>query len=136
MILKLEKMAYGEYKGINIRLRTIFQANNKRWFIEITTGVVGEKYEWLIISHLFRIDIEEDKNLNYTKEAMEIINRYYKIHNEYTEDNIIKLFEELGLKEIEIKYCDYEEYDTRDYQLGHSITMKQSSIFDYMDDPQ
>lgn len=129
MEIKLQKMAYADYNGINIRLRTVFQANNKKWFIEISTGVMHEKYYWIIITHLFRIDIEEDLDRNYTKEAGSIINEYYKLHLEYNEENIIGLFEKLGLKNVKLKYCDYKEYDTRNYELGHETKIEQMSLF-------
>jgi hypothetical protein len=112
-------------------MRTVFENDkNERWFIEITTGVVGETFEWIIISHLFRIDIEEDFHNNYTRSASEIIDAYYKEHNEYNEKNIIKLFERLGLKSVELKYCDFNEYNTNNYEIGNIKTnYKQLSLF-------
>lgn len=132
MIIRMTEMAWADYEGLNIRLRTVFKNNkNERWFIEVSTGVVGKPYSWLVISHLFRIDIEEDYKNNYTKSANKIIDEYYDMKVKYTKENVIKLLEKLGLENVELKLCKYEEYNTNNNELGNLETKyEQLSLFD------
>ena len=149
MKLNLQEMAVADYNGINIRLRTVFQnVKNEKWFCEISTGVVGESYRWIIIGALFRVDRAEDENLCYTKEASEIINRYYKEHNEYNEENIKKLFKELIGIDVELNYINtfadgsYFAHDVNGkYVLGNElknndikVLNKQLTLFDFLGD--
>jgi hypothetical protein len=76
MILRLSKYAWADYKGINIRMRTVFENDkNERWFIEITTGVVGENisglsyhiYLELILKKIFTIVTQSRQVKSWTK---------------------------------------------------------------------
>jgi hypothetical protein len=141
-------MAIADYNGVNIRLRTAFQnIKNEKWFCEISTGVVGESYRWIVITALFRVDRIEDENLCYTKEASEIINRYYKEHNEYNQKNINKLFNELMGIDVELNYINtfndgsYFAHNKDKYNLGHElyksdikVISKQMTLFDFLGD--
>ncbi len=140
-----------KYNGVNCRLRTAFyNKDNHQIYLEVASGVkymgkIGTQF--IVINHLFRIDIEEDKKMNYTKSLKPIVEDYHKNKREYNHDNIKQLLSELGCDE-EIQYCDYytkreytpHKHATNDYYMGNDryimadnkkpLNAKQLSIFD------
>lgn len=96
-------------KGLNHRIRTIFQAQNGDWlFIELLQGTRPnirytnykkeadylEKFpneNYIYIDFLFRVDVPEDYYKNFSKEY-QTKDCFYEL--EYTKENIVKLLQQ------------------------------------------
>lgn len=149
--MKIEMAGLSDVNGVNCRLRTAFYNDrNEAIYLECGSGIkyIGKSAtHFIVINHLFRIDIEEDKHMNYTKSYKPLIEDYQKNKREYTNENIKQLLRDLDCSD-DIKYCDYytkREYTphihaTNDYNMANdkhiTVTNKkplkavQLSIFD------
>lgn len=113
--LKIEKAGSANYNGLNCRMRTAFENDKgEKIYLEFHTGHVYYKnntqYNYIAVSHVFRLDIKEDMNSNYSKQISPFETSITQQKLEYTEENILYVLSKLGLNNVNIVYTDYNEY--------------------------
>ena len=126
--LKIEKAGCAEYNGLNCRMRTAFMNDKgEAIYFEFHTGHIYTKnkpdYNYIAVSHLFRLDIERDMRANYSSLISPFENSITSQKLEYTEANILYILSLLGLNNIDIVYTDYNGYAVHvkdGYQLGNA----------------
>lgn len=127
-VLKIEEAGSAIYNGLNCRMRTAFENDKgEAIYFEFHAGHVYYKnnaqYNYIAVSHLFRLDIEKDMRANYSSLLSPFENSITSQKLEYTEANILYILSLLGLNNIKIVYTDYKEYavHTNDgYKLGNA----------------
>lgn len=127
-VLKIEKAGSANYNGLNCRMRTAFENDKgEKIYLEFHAGHVYYKnntqYNYIAVSHVFRLDIAEDMNANYSKQISPFETSITRKKLEYTEENILYILSCLGLNNINIVYTDYNDYAVRTkngYVLGNT----------------
>lgn len=127
-VLKIEKAGCADYNGLNCRMRTAFKNDKgEKIYFEFHAGHVYYKnntqYNYIAVSHLFRLDIVEDMNANYSKQISPFETSITQKKLEYTEENILYILSCLGLNNVNIVYTDYNEYavhTNNGYVLGNT----------------
>jgi hypothetical protein len=111
-IIDVEMAGNVEYNGMNCRNRTAFVDDLGRCiYFEFDAGhtnIKGNKQGdvWFHISYLFRIDIEKDKNANYTQEMQELADTINKQKRPYTIETLNTVLNEIGLTNHVVAFRD------------------------------
>lgn len=128
--LKIEGAGLAHYNGLNCRYRTAFiNDNGDAIYFEFDTGHTykGKKDTiWLHISHLFRADIKEDREKNYTRYLSDYETKTNARRLPYTKKTIKKVLEDLGLTNHEIDFIDYDFENHSTYAVhanGHKLNL-------------
>lgn len=127
-VLKIEKAGSAIYNGLNCRMRTAFKNDKgEAIYLEFHAGHVYQKnkpeYHYIVVSHLFRLDIEKDMRSNYSSLLSPFENSITSQKLEYTEANILYILSLLGLYNTNIVYTNYNEYavhTNNGYKLGNA----------------
>lgn len=127
-VLKIEKAGCADYNRLNCRMRTAFENDRgEKIYLEFHAGHVYYKnntqYNYIAVSHVFRLDIEKDMNANYSKLISPFETSITQQKLEYTEENIIYILSLLGLNNVNIVYTDYRDYavhTNNGYKLGNT----------------
>lgn len=127
-VLKIEKAGCADYNGLNCRMRTAFENDKgEKIYLEFHAGHVYYKnntqYNYIAVSHVFRLDIERDMRANYSSLLSPFEGSITSQKLEYTEANILYILSLLGLNNVNIVYTDYKDYavhDSNGYKLGNA----------------